>query len=136
MCACVGSRSPSSVITLNPSITFQTMKGWETVMMSTVLDYKPFLPALDKVLRESAADLGITRVRIPIHSGVEHPPGYAEQYINGAISEGMLAQKFAYDIINDNADPNVADLSGFEFGLLDWRMEHLVLPLKKYVEAR
>jgi len=134
--ACVGPHSASSVITLNPSTTFQTMKGWEAVLMSTVLDYKPFLPALDQVLREASADLGITRLRIPIQSGIEHPPGYAQQYISGAMSEGTLMQKFAYDIINDNADPNIADTTVFDFGMVDWRMEHLVLPFKKYVEAR
>lgn len=134
--ACAGPRSASSVITLNPSTSFQTMKGWEAVMMSTVLDYKPILPALDKVFREASADLGITRLRIPVHAGIEHPPGYAQQYISGAMSEGTLMQKFAYDIINDNADPTAADATAFDFGLVDWRMENMVLPFKKYVEAR
>src|SRR5262245_25714665 len=110
----VGARAASTVIALNPAVTYQTMTGWETYLGSTVLDYKPFLPGFDKALDLAANDLGITRIMFNVHAGVEHPPGYAALYLDGSITEGQLIGQYAYDIINDNADPFVADLSGFE----------------------
>jgi hypothetical protein len=136
LAGCVGARSNSAVISLDPSVTFQTMRGWETVVHATVAEDLPLQPAFDRVFQQAVDDLGITRLRISIHSGTEHPPGYAQHYLNGGMSEGTLVSKFAYDIINDNADPNVANTAAFDFTLLDWRMENMVLPIKKYVEAR
>ena len=79
-----------AVITLNPLITYQTMSGWEAGISSAVLEYKPYLPVFDKVFDLAANDLGINRVSIGVSAGVEHPPGYAAQYLNGSISEGEL----------------------------------------------
>jgi len=132
----VGARAAATVIALNPAVTYQTMTGWETYLGSTVWDYKPYLPGFDRALDLAANDLGITRLMLTVHSGTEHPPGYAAQYLEGTINEGVLIRQYAYDIINDNADPFVADLSRFEFGLIDWRMENIVLPFKQKLEAR
>src|SRR5262245_49837928 len=78
----VGARAASTVITLNPSVTYQTMTGWETYVAATVLAYKPYLPGFDRAMDLAANDLGITRIMLTVHSGTEHPPGYAAQYLD------------------------------------------------------
>ena len=137
--ACViascGGGPASSTISVNPSITHQTFAGWESVVLSSVLDYKSVLAAYGSVLDAAVTDLGITRVQIAVASGIEHPPGYAEHYLNRTMSEHTYFTEHAYDIVNDNADPNVADMHGFDFTLLDWQIENVILPFLKRVEA-
>jgi Glycosyl hydrolase family 30 beta sandwich domain len=132
----VDAQTASSTIKVDPSITYQTFDAWESVFLSSVQDYTRVLPAYETVLDEAVNDLGITRMLIGISSGIEHPPGNGEQYVNGTMPEGIYFSKYAYDIVNDNSNPNVANLDGFDFATLDWRMEHLVLPMERRVEAR
>ena len=134
--SCVDARAASTTVTLKPGTVYQTFAGWESVVLSTVLDYKNVLPAYDTLLDEAVNDLGITRIQIAVISGTEHPPGNGDRYINGTLSEHDYFAEAAYNIVNDNNDPNVANLNGFDFVLLDWEIEKIVLPFKKKVEAR
>jgi hypothetical protein len=130
-------RGPVSAdVRVDPSVRFQTMQGWEVAVLASVLDYAAPLPAFEPMFEQAAGDLGITRLRLEISAGAEHPPGYGQQYIDRRIGENDLFGRFAYDIINDNDDPNVANLDGFEFTLLDWDMDHLVLPYRRALAAR
>jgi hypothetical protein len=126
----------SATISVNPSKTYQTFSGWETVFLSSIHDYTRVLPAYDAVLDEAVNDLGITRALIGISSGTEHPPGNGEKFLAGLIDEDDYFEHYAYNIINDNSNAKVANLDGFDFALIDWRMEHLVVPMKRRVEAR
>ena len=45
-------------------------------------------------------------------------------------------QTTRFEKVNDNDDPAVADTSGFLFDGFDHRVEHMLLPLKRAVEAR
>lgn len=133
--ACLRAGSGPATITLDDTVRFQTMKGWEAAVLSTVKnDYAADLPGFPALFSQAARDLNINRIRVDVFSGTEGRPGYGASYINGAISEAELIKNYAYDIRNDNDDPNVADLRGFEFALLDWQMDHLVVPYKQQVE--
>jgi hypothetical protein len=135
LAGCVAEPERPSIITLNPSITHQTFRGWEAAILGSVLDYQKDLPAFDEVFRQAAVDLGITRLQVAITSGLEGPPGRAAEYLAGTISEKIFFTRDAYNVTNDNDDPAVADLKGFDFTLLDWQMRHLVVPFKRQVEA-
>lgn len=133
--ACLKARAATAVVTLDDTVHYQTMKGWEAAVLPTVRDdYEQDLPGFPNLFAQAARDLNITRVRIDVFSGTEGRPGWGASYLSGAIRESELVKNYAYDIINDNDDPNVADLRGFDFALLDWQMEHLVLPYKQQVE--
>jgi len=41
-----------------------------------------------------------------------------------------------YTKINDNDDPRVINWAGFQFSSLDWKIENLVIPLKRLFEQR
>ena len=116
---CVDVRAASPVISLNQSITYQTFEGWGAPVLPTVLDYKRVLPAYDALLDQAVND---SRSPAAWGSrywwGTEHPPGFAEQYINGTLPESTFITRYAYEIINDNSNPNVVDLKGFDFSIL------------------
>jgi hypothetical protein len=124
-----------ATIAIDPSIRHQTFRGWEVVVQNTILDYRADLPGFDDVFRQAAEDLGITRLRFAVASGTEHPPGYGAQYLAGELPERTLFDRYAYDVINDNADSNLADPAKFDFTLLDWQIREIVVPYKRHVEA-
>ena len=130
-------RPAAAVITLDAATRFQTMKGWEAAVLPTVIDdYVADLPGFESLFTQAAGDLGITRVRVESLSGTEGRPGWGPSYLNGGMTEPELVTRYAYDIVNDNDDPNVANLAAFEFALLDWQMDHLVVPYKRHLAAR
>lgn len=133
--ACVRAGASSAVVTLDDTVRYQTMKGWEAAVLPTVKDdYEQDLPGFVSVFSQAARDLNIRRVRVDVFSGTEGRPGWGASYLSGAITEEQLVRNYAFDIANDNDDPNVADLRAFEFALLDWQMDHMVVPYKKQVE--
>src|SRR4029077_2185304 len=70
-------------------------------------------------------------------AGIENPSGACfQQYLDRAITEGVYASTCLYNGVNDNADPNILNAAGFQFLILDWQIDHLLLPLKQRVEAR
>jgi hypothetical protein len=63
-------------------------------------------------------DLGFSRARVAVRSGAEGGGGTT------------------YNIVNDNADPNVINASGFTFTTLNTQMDKLVMPMRQRVLAR
>ncbi len=131
------SQPGGDTITLNPSTIYQTMTGWEVPVLSTVLDYAPIVGFIGPLLDQAGNDLGLNKISFELTSGVESPSDTCQlQYLNRIISEGQYVAGCAYNSVNDNADPNVINLNGFHFPILDWQIENLVLPLKQRVAAR
>ncbi len=120
-----------AVITLNPSITYQTMTGWETMF-----GYDLELGALaDEILDQAANDLGINRVRLEIRAGVENDTDYWSLYRTGQVPY-QTWRSHRYANVNDNSDPDVINQDGFHFPEMDLTIDTYILALKQRVEAR
>lgn len=130
----------NAVITVDPTKTYQTMKGWEVSVHlweqnkqedrydGSWLDYR------DELLHRLVNELGIDRVRIEIRSGAENPVDYWTAFEHGKIGYEE-AKSHRYQNINDNDDPHVLNPAGFQFAELDYRFEKVLLPMKRLVEV-
>ncbi len=129
------------VITVDVRQTHQTIKGWEVAarLWETNKKEDRFDPSWEKrkdeIFGRLVNELGINRVRIEIKSGVENPIDYWTRFRNREIGYSEYRQHY-YEKINDNGDPHVANQSGFQFAMLDYQVENIVVPLAKMLEAR
>ena len=131
------SNESGNTIALNPSTTYQTITGWEVPVLNTVLDYAGIVPFMGPLMDQAANDLGINKIAIGMNSGDENPSDACQlQYLNRTISEGEYIGACAYNSVNDNNNPALINPNGFHFPVLDWQIDHLLLPLKERVEAR
>src|SRR5262245_5406312 len=133
--ACFAQTAQAVDIHLN-TIRYQTITGWEATIAAMVRDYYAADPYMSQVLNLAVNDLGVTRVRLSVHSGFENPVNHQTDYLNGVISEGTFIQNYAYNIVNDNSDPNALNLAGFQFAILDWQIDHIVRPMRQLTIAR
>jgi hypothetical protein len=129
-----------ALVIVDPTKTYQTMKGWEVSVHlweqnkqedrydGSWLDYR------DQLLPRLVNELGIDRVRIEIRSGAENPVDYWTAFENGKIGYEE-AKSHRYEVINDNDDPNIRNQSGFQFAELDYRVDNVLRPMKRLVEA-
>ena len=88
-----------------------------------------------KYLGRLVNELGINRVRIEIKSGIENPIDYWGRFRKSRDRLHEYRQHY-YEKINDNDDANVAGKSGFQFSMLDYQVENIVVPLAKLLESR
>ena len=79
-------------------------------------------------------DLGLNRVRLEIRSGAENPFDSFKAYFVDGGSRSVWTSGW-YTPVNDNADPNNINLSGFQFSELDHSIDTVVLPMKGLLEA-
>ncbi|MEK7415069.1 MAG: immunoglobulin domain-containing protein, partial [Planctomycetota bacterium] len=128
-------------ITVDPANRHQVIEGWEFTPSFGQEDkvndrYNPlWLSYKDEVIRRMVEDMGMNRIRLEIKSGAENPVDYWTQFINGQITYTQVKSHW-YEKINDNADPNTANLAGFQFSEIDQKVEQVVLPMKSRLEAR
>ena len=133
--------SPRNIaISIQPNQEFQTMSGWEVTLRLWETNKKEdryddsWESHSDEIFGRLVNELGINRVRLEIKSGVENPVDYWQQFEDGKI--GYLEyKKHYYHKINDNDDPQTFDPLGFQFSMLDFQVEKMLLPIKKLVEA-
>src|SRR5262249_54277816 len=74
-----GAREGATVVTVNPSETYQVMTGWEVMAGYNLWERdKPRwdLRYRDLILDRLVNELGINRVRLEIQSGAENPVDY------------------------------------------------------------
>lgn len=113
--ACDGDSLPPdggrAIVTIDTLARFQTMTGWEATAQSAQAD--PRFPAFRNSLFDQAAnDLGINRIRIPIHAGAENPVDF------GGVDDGPNRCP-RWNTVNDNDNPRVINPAGFHFITLD-----------------
>ncbi len=127
-----------TIITLNPSITFQTITGWEATAQAGHETSPAFENYKDALYDLAVKDLGINRIRLEIMSGAENQEDFWQQFQDGLIPERDAIGSWR-DVrgstVNDNADPFDLNMSGFQFSQLDLAVDKVVLPLKQRLEA-
>jgi len=133
--ALVARLTPPSTIVVDPTVTYQTITGWEaTAWIAEPGD--PALPLYRDALYDALVnDIGINRLRLEIRSGVENGNDNWTAYQNGTI-EYQTWRSRRYATVNDNADPDTIDWSGFHFSEMDGVIEQVVNPLRNLMEAR
>jgi len=125
---------PGNVIALDADTRHQTITGWE-VVADAQQDYSPAWDNYkDELFDLAVNDLGITRVRLEVRSGVENDQDYWAMWRNGQISNAEWRSR-RYSTLNDNGDANVIDSSRFHFSELDSIVTKVVLPLRDRVVA-
>jgi hypothetical protein len=128
-----GAADPAAIVSIDTTVTFQTITGWEAVAQAGQEDVPDFAAIRDTLLDLAANDLGITRLRLWLRSGFENSVDIWADRRAGRRTEFNCSR---YTTQNDNDDPMVIDPSGFHFSQLDHTMDNLVLPLKRRLEAR
>ncbi|MGH7555772.1 MAG: hypothetical protein ACREMQ_22455 [Longimicrobiales bacterium] len=131
----------SPTITVDPSVRYQTMVGWEASAQAGHIECpaSAYDRYRDELFDRAVNELGINRLRIPLRSGVENPADYFADNFDKFRSKQITFGDFKkawYQVVNDNDDPEVIDSAGFHFSELDFTIEKVVLPLKQRVEAR
>ncbi len=124
-----------NTIALNPYVKYQTMRGWEATDQAGQLFSPAWNNYKDALFDTAVNDLGINRIRLELLSGAENPVDYFAQWRAGQITESQYNAK-RYEIINDDADPNHINPSGFKFSQLDSSINNVVLPMKQRLAAR
>ena len=123
-------------ITIDSTITYQTIDGWEAVSNPlegpTVRD--TVLPHIDSLLELAVNDVGITRLRYSLKSGIEDSVDYFTQLMNKTISYDEY-KLYRYNKINDNSDPFDININGFQYSGFRDNLDNLIVPFKNLVEA-
>lgn len=130
-----------TTVDIDDGVRFQTIDGWavyprywEDDKIGDRFDrsFEPYTEAVSQVL---VNDVGINSVRVEIWSGLENPVDYWLPHYEGDLSYEDYAP-VRYEKVNDNDDPYSVDPAGFQFSKFDHRMEVMILPIKRAVEAR
>jgi hypothetical protein len=122
-------------IRVNPSVTYQTIVGWEAHGQAGEDDDPDFALYADSLLVRAACDLGINRIRLEVQSGQENPTDNYLRMRAGEITNEQW-RCLRWTAVNDNTDPNSINASGFNWTLLDRRIERVILPLRKLMQDR
>lgn len=121
----------TALVVVDTTVKFQTMNGWEGVTQAG----QDNVVGWTEAVLDSAVALGINRVRLEIRSGAENPRSTDSLYEAGAITrEEWRATRMT--TVNDNADANNADASGFHFYTVDKNIDRVVNPLRAKLAAR
>ncbi len=120
-------------VTLDPAIEHQEIHGWEVLTPAywELPEPETWMPAL---LRAGFVDLGLSRYRLEVRSGVEGPVDEHGRMVAGEI-EFSEYRRYWYRPINDDDDPNHIDRTRFHFTELDQSVEKIVLPLREMLAA-
>ena len=122
-------------ITLDSIIQYQTIVGWEANSQSGEADFPNFPQYSDQLFDLAIDSLGITRIRLEAWSGIENTRSYWLDFQAGRMDyRTWRCHRFA--TINDNADPDSINWSGFHFDAMDTTVVRVVLPLVKRMQAR
>jgi hypothetical protein len=106
-----------ATVTVDTTTRFQTMEGWEATAQTGHLE--PGGAGWQSSLMDQAVnDLGLNRIRLEIKSGLEGSASYN------------------YTPVNDNSNPNVANLAAFNFTTLDNVIDVVVNPMRARLAAR
>lgn len=130
-----------SLITLDPTLQYQTLTGWETTPRTWEQDKVnnrydgSWLNYRDEIMDSLVNEAGINRIRLEGFSGMESDVDCWGLFTSGVDSYTDF-RACRYRKINDNADPNSLNAAGFHFGFLDYQVENFVRPMQTRLAAR
>lgn len=125
-----------AIITVDPSVHHQIMRGWEVTTDMTDDDHPDKVDLYRERLYDMAiSDVGIDRVRLEVRSGAENTNQAWKKVSTGQVTYQEW-RPLRYPTVNDNNDPNVINWAGFDFSELDDTVDAILLPLKRRIEAR
>jgi hypothetical protein len=114
----VAKLAPARTITLDPGRTYQTISGWEAVAFALESTDPAFPNFKDTLFDQAVNDLGVNHVRLEVRSGVENTDDNWTAYQAGAIDYQTWRSR-RYATVNDNADPQTLNSSGYHFSEMD-----------------
>ncbi len=121
-------------ITVDTTAHYQTIEGWEAAVQAGQ-DLAGFPRWADTVLNLAVNDLGINRVRLDVRSGSESDHDYKQEFLDGT-RKGAAWRCVRFATVNDNSDPHLINPAGFQWGEVDQKMDGVVLPMRRLLEAR
>lgn len=124
-----------NIISLNPQVTYQTMRGWEATDQGGQIESPAWNNYKNLLFDQAVNDLGINRVRLEVPSGIENPTDHFGQMISGQTTFSTYLTK-RYEIINDNTSATTINPAGFKWAALDHSIDNVVLPLRQRLQAR
>lgn len=124
-----------NTISLNPTVTHQTMRGWEATDQGGQIESPAWNNYKDILLDQAVNDLGINRIRLEVPSGIENPTDHFALMLSGQTTFPTYLTR-RYEIINDNASPTTINATGFKWTALDHSIDNIVMPLRQRLQAR
>jgi hypothetical protein len=124
---------------------YQTMVGWQASCETGYIESIASYPNWHNAALDANVDIGINAVRIGLHSGIaENSTDYYGNFLaNGqdsTVGNGVALWQAVKDHwripINDNADPNTTNASGYKWAMVDWQIDKCVVPLRNKLAAR
>lgn len=122
-----------ALVTIDPGKRYQTISGWEATAQAGQDASDEFAEYSEDLFDRAVDDLGITRLRLEVRSGIENRRDYFSEWRSGLITEEEFNSK-RYEVVNDNSNPEVKEPAGFQFAELDSTIEKVILPVKKRLE--
>ena len=123
-----------ATITVDTDTTYQTITAWAATAWMGQDSSPNFGNYSDEVLDMAVNELGLNRLRLEVRAGAENPEDYWTQYQEGTVDYDFW-RSHRYTTINDDADPDHINWSGFQFSELDSTVEQVVLPFMQRVRA-
>ncbi|MGH7664226.1 MAG: Ig-like domain-containing protein [Gemmatimonadaceae bacterium] len=126
-----------ATVRVNPAVTYQTMTGWEATAQSGHIECprQSFGIYKNALYDRAVNELGINRIRLEIWAGAENSHDHFTDFITGITTRDQWRPHW-FEIVNDNADPNVADPAGFHFAYFDYLIDSIVTPMQQRLAAR
>lgn len=128
-----------TLVTVDSATRYQTISGWEA---TANVDEREGDLTLDqaKLYDNAAVDqVGITRLRLEVRSGMEGQIGAFTAFSNGSLTVDQWHAK-RYPVINDDNNPNTnlnaLNPVGFDFTELDHNVDFIVIPMRDRLAAK
>jgi hypothetical protein len=121
-------------IVVDGNARYQTVNGWEATAQAGQ-GHALFSQFRNALFEQAVNDLGITRLRVEVPSGIENTRDTEDELARGLIDQATY-RCLRYATVNDDANPLTINPNGFKFTALDNVIEKIAIPMKQRLEAR
>jgi hypothetical protein len=109
--------NPRAVMVIDPGVRYRTISGWEATTQAGQVDSAASPIYKEQLFDQAAYDLGLTRPRLEVRSGLENPTDHFGRLLAGQISYKEDNGAHYYRI--DDADPQQPSI------IMGWRTQLL-----------